>query len=147
MGGISSNIKSEALLPTNRLPSDPYYYDCPGSSSSSTVVLKFYAYGVPLPKNDIAEMVENAFHIVKQHARTEFVPSVRRYRSGNVALVLHSKGRMTWGILETTALGIWNFANTYEYIDLDFDVGVEVVGEEKYYGTGALTYLKSVAES
>lgn len=135
------------FLPTSRLPSDPYYYDCPGSSSSSTVVLKFYAYGVPLPKNDIAEMVENAFHIVKQHARTEFVPSVRRYRSGNVALVLHSKGRMTWGILEATALGIWNFANTYEYIDLDFDVGVEVVGEEKYYGTGALTYLKSVAES
>ena len=54
---------------------------------------------------------------------------------------------MTWGILETTALGIWNFVNTYEYINFDFDVGVEVVGGEKYYGTGALTYLKSVAES
>ena len=147
MGGNSSNIKSEALIPPSRLPSDPYYYDCPGSSSSSTVVLKFYAYGVPLPKNDVAEVVENAVHIVKHHARTEYVPSVRRYRSGNVALILHSKGYMTWGILQTTALGIWNFVNTYEYVDFDFDVGVQVVGGEKYYGTGALTYFKSVAES
>lgn len=43
---------------------------------------------------------------------------------------------MTWEVFEKTLWGLIYFVETYEFIDLDFDVGE--FGMEKAFGTGAL---------
>ena len=135
-----------ALIPPSRLPSDPFFYNCPTTSSDPTVVIKFYAYGVRIPYDDVAQGLQEATYLAQRHARREEIPSsVRQFKSGDLRLIVHSKGRMTWGILQTAALGIWNFVNTYEYVDFDFDVGSMEDGV-KYFGTGALASVKNAAE-
>lgn len=63
-----------------------------------------------------------------------------KYSSNNVALVLHCKVFLTWGILENVERAIWGFVNQYEYVDFDFDVGAPGSWKENVYATGALTY-------
>ena len=113
-GRSLSSAENEALIPSSRLPTDPFWYDCPGSSTAPVVFLKFYAYGGPLPKNDVVEVVEKAIKNFTQFPRTKIIPrSIRRYTSGNVVLLIHSSGRSNWGILEVVVEGIWDFVNTY----------------------------------
>ena len=59
-----------------------------------------------------------------------------RYGSGDVFLLLHQRGRMTWKVWETALRGIADFVERYEYVDLDFDVGQ--IGMERFFGTGVL---------
>ena len=140
-------IGDTALIPRSRLPSDPFFYSCPTTSSDPTVVIKFYAYGARIPYEDVAQVLQDAIYLAQRHARKEEIPSsVRQFNSGDLRLIVHSKGRMTWGILQTAALGIWNFVDTYEYVDFDFDVG-STEGGVKYYGTGALASVKRGAEA
>ena len=69
-----------------------------------------------------------------------------KYTSNNVALVIHSRGLLNWGMLERVERGIWDFVNQYEYVDFDFDMGAPGVWKENVYGSGALT-LKEAALS
>lgn len=47
---------------------------------------------------------------------------------------------MTWKIWEGALQGITEFVERYEYVDLEFDVGLQ--GEEAILGTGVLGMKK-----
>ena len=68
---------------------------------------------------------------------------ILRYTSKNVALIIHCKGLLTWGMLEGVERGIWEFVNQYEYVDFDFDVGAPGLWKENIYATGALTFREA----
>ena len=78
-------------------------------------------------------------HPVQMNIRTSFL----RYRSNNVALIIHCKSFLTWGMLERVERGIWEFVNRYEYVDFDFDVGAPGFWKENVYATGALTFREA----
>ncbi len=65
---------------------------------------------------------------------------VIQYWSGNVYLLLHQSGRMTWKVWETALQSIADFVETYEYVDMDFDVGQKRV--KQFFGTGVLGMKK-----
>jgi hypothetical protein len=67
------------------------------------------------------------------------------YASGDVRLVLHQKGQMTWGMWEAVVLGILAFGTEYEDIELDFDIYSRGLGT--YFGTGVLTQLRRAETS
>lgn len=63
-----------------------------------------------------------------------------RYGSGDVFILLHQSGRMTWKVWGTALQGITDFVERYEYVDMDFDVGQ--TGLEQFFGTGVLGMMK-----
>ena len=63
-----------------------------------------------------------------------------KYTSNNVAMIVHCKGLLAWGMLERVERSIWEFVNEYEYVEFDFDVGAPGVWKENVYATGALTF-------
>ena len=63
-----------------------------------------------------------------------------RYGVGNVFLLLHHNGEMTWRVWQTALEGIADFLERYEYVDMEFDVGQ--TGLEKFLGTGVLGMMK-----
>ena len=73
------------------------------------------------------------------------VPALK-YTFNNVALVIHCRGLLNWGMLGRVERGIWDFLNQYEYVDFDFDMGAPGLWKENVYGSGALT-LKEAALS
>ena len=68
---------------------------------------------------------------------------ILKYTSNNVALVIHCKGLLTWGMVERVERAIWEFVNRYEYVDFDFDMGAPGVSKENLYGIGALTFRQA----
>ena len=63
-----------------------------------------------------------------------------QYRSGNVYLLMHQSGRMTWKVWETALQSIAYFVEKYEFVDMDFDVGQKRV--RQFFGTGVLGMKK-----
>ena len=68
---------------------------------------------------------------------------VHSYGSGNVALVIHTRPLLTWGMLREVETVIWDFVNTYEFVEFDFDLGAPGYFKESIYGTGVLTLKAS----
>ena len=68
---------------------------------------------------------------------------ILKYTSNNVALIIHCKALLTWGMVEGAARAIWEFVNQYEYVDFDFDMGAPGLWKENVYGTGALTFKQA----
>lgn len=72
----------------------------------------------------------------------EIIPDrMYRYGAGNVYLLIHQSGRMTWRVWESALRGLADFVERYEYVDMEFDVGQSVW--EQYYGTGVLSMMES----
>ncbi len=132
------------LILCSRLPPDPYYHTCPESSAAPEVIIKFFAYGRAISKSDTGEVLERAVAATSTHpGQINIRTRVLKYTSNNVALIIHCKRLLTWGMLESVERGIWDFVNRYEYVDFDFDVGAPGYWKENVYGTGALTFTKA----
>lgn len=134
-----SEPRAKILKNTSRLPSDPFFYKVPDSDET----VRFYGYGTSLPREDVIHAIVVASRRIKRHGSSnEPIPDkVLRYGSGDVYLVMHHTGRMTWRLWETALRGIMDFLERYEYVDMEFDVGQ--VGFERIFGTGALGSMKS----
>lgn len=126
------------------LPSDPYYYTCQESFAAPPVIIKFYGYGKPLYKDNVAIVLSRAIGETTIHLpQISIQRHVHSYVSGNVALIIHTKRLLNWGMLREVEKGIWNFVNEYEFVDFDFDLGAPTLWKERIYGTGALTHRAS----
>ncbi len=65
---------------------------------------------------------------------------VLRYGEGDVFLLMHHRGGMTWRKWETALRGITDFVERYEYVDMEFDV--REMGQRQYIGTGVLGHFQ-----
>ena len=65
---------------------------------------------------------------------------VHSYGSGNVSLIIHTNGLLTWGMLQEVEEVFWDFVNEYDFVDFDFDLGAPGRFKERIYGIGALTH-------
>ena len=130
----SSSYRQHHTHPCSHLPSSPYYYTDP----SSPVVVKFYAYGLALPEQHVRSTLGSALRDINAqlHPQDPITDRQLRYSSGNVYLLMHQNGQMTWDVLETAIWGLMHFVQTYECVDFDFDIGE--FGMERAFGTGAL---------
>lgn len=119
---------------SNHLPPSPYYYTTP----STTITLKFYSYGLPISPRNVLIVLNTALRDVNAqlYPQNLIADRVLHYSSEKVYLLIHQNGHMTWEVFEKTLWGLIYFVETYEFIDLDFDVGE--FGMEKAFGTGAL---------
>ena len=97
-----------------------------------------YNYGVSLPENDVVTVLSRAAREVTAHGSSqEIIPDlIKRYISGKVYLLLHHNKKMTWKVWESALLCIADFVGSYEFVDMDFDVGQHVW--DAHYGTGVL---------
>lgn len=123
---------------SSRLPQDPLLYLVPNSDET----VRFYGYGTPLRRKDVIYVFVKATREVAAHGSSnEPIPDkMIRYGSGNVFILLHHSGRMTWKVWEMALQGMADFVERYEYVDMDFDVGK--TGSERFFGTGVLGMQK-----
>ena len=101
-------------------------------------MVRLYNYRYSLPKGDVIHAIVLATREIAMHGSSdEVIPDrVLKYDCDDVYILLHHNGRMTWRLWETALRGIVTFLQNYEYVDMEFDVGL--IGMERWYGTGAL---------
>ncbi len=81
--------------------------------------------------------------IAMHGASEEPIPDhVLRYGAGDVFFVMHHRGGMTWRRWETALRGIADFVERYEYVDMEFDIGIMGQKQHEYIGTGVLGHFK-----
>lgn len=121
------------------LPTDPFLYPVPNSEE----VVRFYNYGVALPRTYVINAIVIATRAILAHESldTPIPDKIIRYGYGDVFILLHHSGQMTWKVWGTALQGIVDFLERYEYVDMEFDVGK--TGLEQFWGTGALGKLQS----
>ncbi|CAD6567667.1 MAG: hypothetical protein ASARMPREDX12_000592 [Alectoria sarmentosa] len=142
VNGLNVNLTApfsltQPFLP-NRLPPDPFHYLVPDSDET----VRFYDYGIPLPRKDVFDVLVRAAREIAAHGSSNIpIPDkMIRYGTGNVFILVHQSGRMTWKVWETAVQGIADFVERYECVDMDFDIGQ--TGSERFFGTGVLGMMK-----
>lgn len=128
---------------TSRLPPEPFLYHAPNSDET----VRFYGYGIALPRKDVIHAILTANRDVAAHGSSDAPLTHRmfRYEAADVFIVLHQSGRMTWKVWETALQGIAEFVEKYEYVELDFDIGQKTEG--RFFGTGVLSMRKGQGSS
>lgn len=118
-------------------PPDPYWLRL----ASSSQVLKFYGYGARITaKHDVDNSLQRAEEDAQRHAAEQVMEGrEQQYGSGDVRLLLHPGPIMTWGMWEEATVGIAQFVNYLQFLDMDFDV--MLAAGFRTVGTGILTAL------
>ena len=111
----------------SNLPADPSFYRI----DDSTLFIKFYNYGVRINARPTYGILQSAvedvmMHILQDIHRGDVVMTPRPggyvYGSGNVRLRLMTKPDMTWGMWGETLRGLRMFEETWEFVELRFDI-------------------------
>lgn len=130
--------KSKDADISSRLPADPFSYHLPDSDET----VRFYSYGNSLRRQDVIQSIVLASRAIAMHGSSdERIPDkILRYGSNNVYFLVHHKDRLTWRVWEAALRGIVYFVETYEYVEMEFDIGQ--TGLEQFLGTGVLGMMK-----
>lgn len=137
----SRRMKSAGLTANSQLPPEPFYY----SPTRTDQTLKLYGFGYPVTQADLIEIYYKVRQDVVSYTGDRILEGPLLYASGDVRLVLHPKGKMTWEMWEAVVLGILAFGTEYDNVELDFDIYLR--GLKMYFGTGVLTMLQGDAVS
>lgn len=147
---ISSTASNETLTPLAKgksspngvVPPDPFYLQVPGA----TQTIKFHNYGHPIDRTSALLVLKQARDdALFYHHRAE-VPMGEHnfiYRDGTayreaLELTFTPGSVMTWDLWYESALGIADFFEEFEYVELAFDV---LIGGGKGYavvGNGSI---------
>lgn len=132
------SAKSKDADISSRLPPDPFSYHLPDLDET----VRFYGYGNSLRRKDVIQSIVLASRAIAMHGSLEerIPDKILRYGWNDVYLLVHHKDRMTWREWEAALRGIVYFVESYEYVEMEFDI--RQIELEQSLGTGALGMMR-----